>query len=227
MRAIDRLFWASCSFDDSWRAHAATMRSATVLSFSKDLAPNLGAALQLAKGFDPKFDHASVLDDLFEELEYLKSEDYKALRLNCLLGVCASFETFAKTFVAALSYEPEWKSKKSSDDLLTQDTSHDFAERFAIADKKWKSKYLVLLSAEFDWVDPIHIKSVGDVFWLRNQAAHNAGLASKDHTLEVFGDVFNRGQPVVIDKAQLSRCVNALRKCVKHIADGTPYLKAI
>ena len=220
---------AVSSFDDCWRAHAASMRAATVLSFSKELAPNLGVALQFAKGFDPKFDHATALEDLFDELDYLKSEDYKALRINCLLGLCASFESFAKTFIAALSYEPTWKKNQSSTDLLKQDTDQDFADRFAAVDRRWKEKrgYLELLRHEFDWVDSALIDSVGEVFWLRNQVAHNAEKASKERELKAFGEVLKKGQPVTIDKARLGRCVNLLRRCVKEIADGTPYLEAI
>jgi hypothetical protein len=228
MNAVSRLFFAVSSFDDRWRAHAASMRAATVLSFSKNLAPNLGVALQFAKGFDPKFDHTTSLEDLFDELDYLKSEDYKALRINCLLGLCASFESFAKTFIAALSYEPAWKQNAASAVVLTQDTDHDFADRFADADKRWKKLgYCELLRDEFDWVDSALIDSVGEVFWLRNQVAHNAEKASKDRELKAFGEVFKKGQEVIIDQARLGRCVNLLRKCVEEIADGTPYMEAI
>jgi hypothetical protein len=228
MNAVSRLFFGLSTFDESWRGHAATMRAATVLSFSTELAPNLAVSFNLAKGFDPNFNGATAIEDLFEELDFLKNEGYRPLRNNCLLGVCAAFESFVKTYVAALSYEPDWQTKTSDSNRLQQDTTSDFSERFSKADKRWKkSGYEKLLQEEFTWLDAQLISQVADVFWFRNQIAHNAGVSSKEKTLDGLNEVFSAGQAIVIDQVRLGKCVDVLRRCVKHIADGTPYVEAI
>jgi hypothetical protein len=204
------------------------MRAATVLSFSTELAPNLAASFKLAKGFDPNFNGATAIEDLFEELDYLKNEGYRPLRNNCLLGICAAFESFVKTYVAALSYEPDWQSKKSDSSCLQQETTSDFSERFSKADRRWrKPGYEKLLQEEFQWLDTQLISQVVDVFWFRNQIAHNAGFASKEKTLNGFSEVFSAGQTIDIDQERLGKCVDVLRRCVKQIADETPYMEAI
>ena len=227
MNALSRLFWALPEFNNSWRAHAAMMRAATVLSLSQELAPLLAVSINLAKGFDPGFDGTAAIEDLFEELEYLKDEDYRALRQNCLLGVCASFESFSKTCAAALSYDPNWRERRGTPECLAQDTSHDFSERYGSADKRWKNKYTEFLRSEFDWLEAQVIQNVADVLWLRNQVAHNGCHARDRRYLQVLGESFLAGKKVVIDKVRLGKCVNQIRLCVNQIADGTPYLDAI
>ena len=228
MNALSRLFWGRCTFDDSWRGHAVMMRSAMVLSFSKELAPNLVASFKLAKGFDPNFNGSRAIEDLFEDLDDLKTEGYRSLRNNCLLGVCAAFESFVKTYVAALSYEPDWQTKESGSICLLQETDSDFSDRFKEADKKWKKPgYEKLLEQEFQWLDIQLIKRVADVFWVRNQISHNAGFASKNKFLSVFEEEVKAGHEIVIDQVRLGQCVNVLRDCVNQIATKTPYLEAI
>ena len=227
MNAVSRLFWARSEFDNAWRAHAAAMRAATVLGFSRELAPLLAVSFNLAKGFDPGFDGAAAIEDLFEELDYLKDEDYRTLRQNCLLGVCASFESFSKTYAAALSYDPGWRTRQDTSECLVQDTSQDFSERYSAADKRWKSKYSEFLRSEFDWLSADAIQNVADVLWLRNQVAHNGSRARDEKYLCVLGESFLAGQDVAIDKGRLGKCINQIRICVDQIADGTPYRKAI
>ena len=227
MNAISRLFWARSTFDDSWRAHAATMRAATVPGFSRELAPLLAASFSLAKGFDPGFNGTAAIEDLFDELEYLKDEDYRALRQSCLLGVCAAFESFPKTCAAALSYDPSWQTQRCATGCLEQETSQDFGDRYAAADGRWRGQYRKFLSKEFNWLPVESIERVDDVMWLRNQVAHNGGNARDRRYLHVLNESFLAGQKIAIDKVRLGKCVNQIRICVNQIADGTPYLDAI
>lgn len=227
MRAVERLFRARTEFDDSWRAHAAAFRAVLVLGLAEPLAPSLVVALRMAKGFDPGFDGTAELDDIFDELEYLKSEHYAPMRKNCLLGVCAAFETFAKTFAGSLSYDENWRQTMGSSECLCQNTDTDFADRFSEGDRRWRRQYCHFLTTEFDWVDRDVVDRVGDVFWLRNQIAHNGGIARSRRVTHFQNKPVEVGQVIVVNRELLGACINTVRACVDSIAHGTPYMDAI
>lgn len=228
MRAVERLFWIRLDFDNSWRAHAASVRAARLLrSLPPDVAPLLASALSMAKGFEPGFDSAFALESLFEEIDYLRDQDYLPLRKNCLLGVCAAFEEFSKTYAAALSYEPNWQQMTESQGRLTQDTSADFEQRYLAEDRSWRRGYGKFLLEKFPWVDPLKVKAVEDVFWLRNQVAHNADRANVEKSLTICEHSFHQGDKVSIDGRLLGICVEGLRSAVSSISDPTPYMETV
>lgn len=227
MRAIDRLWDAPIEFEKSWRAHNAAMLSTTLFGYCEGIELQLATALHMAKGFDPALQASSVIENLFDEIEYLKDDGFRALRRNCLLGVCAAFETFAKTVAAALTYDYSWKENFDAPNVLSADTSLDFQARFVVADKEWKNKYKEFMSSKFSWVEPQQVEKVGEVFWIRNQVAHNASQARDSQLIQILDKQFCVGEEVEIDGSSLRHCVVAVRECMWMIIQGTPYLEAI
>jgi len=194
---------------------------------SPEVSPLLESTLSINKGFEPGFDSAFALGSLLDELQYLRDQDYLPLRKNCLLGVCAAFEEFSKTFAAALSYEPNWQQMTVSQGRLTQNTSSNFEERYRDEDSSWRKGYGLFLLKKFPWLVQPDIQGIEEVFWLRNQIAHNAGCANGDKSLNFCRIRFRPGEKIALDGHLLVACIDILRKAVNSISDPTPYLEAI
>lgn len=227
MRAVDRLFWARCDFDDAWRAHSAAMRSTLLVkSISPEGGPLLRAALSMSKGFEAGFDADFALEHLLDEIQHLQDSDFFPLRKNCLLGVCSSFEDFAKTCAASLSYEPNWRQLPEGKRLM-HETDGDFEDRFCRTDGAWKNGYEKFLLREFPWLTSHYAECVADVFWLRNQLTHNANRARDDRSLPVCSASLRKGEFITLGGDRLRLCVQSLKEVVRLVSDETPYLEAI
>ena len=191
--------------------------------------------LHRTDGLEAGFDECFPLEHLRVEAQELQGNDYVSLRKNCLLGVCASFEDYVKTVAAALSYEPDWKALVEGG-RLRQDTSADFHERFAEQDKAWRSwqseKYdTYFLSARFSEITNYREDRVREVFWLRNQFAHNAGVAGMKKNeatrcLEILGKTFSAGELLELDASTLKHLSQYLLTAMNDISNELPYFEA-
>lgn len=227
MNAAERLFWARCDFDNAWRAHSAVPSATTLVRrLSPEGAPLMTAALSMSKGFESGFDSVFALAHLLDEIDYLEDHDYFPSRKNGLLGACSSFESFAKPYATALSYEPNWHTLAEGKRLRRQ-TDSDFFDRFANADKRWKGRYKKFLSEEFPWLNSGYVDHVSEVFWLRNQLTHNADRAQNAETLTVFSASFAKGEVISLGSDRLRLSVQCLKEVVRLVSDETPYLEAI
>jgi hypothetical protein len=227
MKAVERLFWAHCDFDKAWRAHAAVLRATTMIRhLSVECEPQMIAALRASQGLESGFDSDFALEHLLCEINDLEGEDYFPLRKNALLGICSSFESFVKTFAAALTYESNWKSLDERKRLL-HETDLDFLDRFSKADERWKCDKKQFLRDAFPWLDFGYIDRVSEVFWLRNQLTHNADRAQNDKALTVFPASFAKGELISLGPDRLRLSVQCLSEVVRLVSDETPYREAI
>jgi hypothetical protein len=238
MKAVECLFWAQAEFDHSWRAHAASLRAVKLISgLPIGAEPFLRAALSTSDSFEAGFNSVFPLESLRDELEFLKEQDFFPMRKNCLLGVCSSFESFTKTYAAALSYEPEWQSSYESHQngpqfgprssgLLLQDTSADFSRKFSAKDVAWKRTRAQFWSDSFPWLKNYAIEWVEDIFWLRNQLTHNADIASTSRAMKFCQASFSEGEKIALGGELLGTCVATLRQVAQWIYEPTPYLEA-
>ena len=239
MRAIDRLFWAKLDFENAWRAHAVALRSVQVvleLPTENDLA--LSEALSRTDGFEAGFDGIYPLEGLRFEAQQVQDTDYFWLRRNCLLGICASFEDYVKTVAAALSYEPAWRNLKEGERLL-QNTEADFHQRFAEQDRAWRkvdiekpeTYFFANQFSDFPGLNEYVEQRVREVFWFRNQFAHNANRAgmkagSTGKVLEILGQTVFPGDRLQLDSANLTALTQYLRSIVMSISDDLPFFEA-
>lgn len=236
MRALDRLFWAKNDFENAWRAHAVALRSVQlVLELPRANDEALKETLHRTDGLEAGFDRDFALEHLRYEAQQVQDSDYFALRKNCLLGVCASFEDYVKTVAAALSYEPDWKLLEEGK-RLRQSTEADFHEKFAVQDKAWRDWLIekpetYFLPSRFDGLTEFVEECVREVFWFRNQLAHNGDMVGLRGTktgkkLKVFGQTFFPGDQLQLDSERLRGLTQYLHNIVTSISDGLPYMES-
>ena len=233
MRALDRLFWAKNSFENAWRAHAVALRSVQlVLELPPANDEALKETLHRTDGHEAGFDRYFALEHLRYEAQQVQDLDYFALRKNCLLGVCASFEDYVKTVAAALSYEPDWKLLEEGK-RLRQPTEADFHEKFAEQDDAWSDKKIgpIFLQSRFNGLTAYVEECVDEIFWFRNQLAHNADMVGQRGTktgkkLEVLGQTFFPGDQLQLDSERLRGLTQYLHNIVTSISDGLPYMES-
>lgn len=230
MRALDRLFWAKIDFENAWRAHAVALRSVQlVLELPPANDEALKETLSRTDGLEAGFDRDFALEHLRYEAQQVQESDYFALRRNCLLGVCASFEEYVKTVVAALSYEPKWKSLKEGE-RLRQDTDADFRKKFAAEDKAWRDEKKIFLESRFG-ITAFVAECIREVFWFRNQLAHNAGMVESKGTqtgkkLEILGQAFSPGDRLQLDSERLRVLTQYLHNIVTSISNELPCMES-
>ena len=191
--------------------------------------------LSRTAGLEAGFDRDFALESLRYEAQQVQDSDYFALRKNCLLGVCASFEDYVKTVAAALSYELDWKLLEEGK-RLQQSTEADFHEKFAVQDKAWRDwqgekPKTYFLPSRFDGVTDYVEECVREVFWFRNQLAHNAGMVGPKGTqtgkkLEILGQTFFPGDRLQLDSERLRALTQYLHNIVTSISDGLPYMES-
>ena len=225
MTPIARLAEACLAFDSSWRAHACSMRAVQLLRGSGGLEVALQAALTIAKGFPSEFNAAHEFDDLLEELDWLRDEQFEPLRRNCLLGVCASFENSVKVAATALSFGPAWVSSASDRARLDEDCDDAFGERFDQMDREWKGKQSRFFATWFPYLDTGTVAGATDAMWLRNQIVHNASRARSHRDLQALGLRFDAGDTISLTQPVIGAAVLALRECVVAAFKGSPYLE--
>ena len=228
MTPIERLAEARQEFDGGWRAHSASMRSMQLLRSASGLEAALQAALAMSKGFPREFDSADDLVDLLDELNWLKGEQFEPLRRNCLLGVCAGFESCMKLAATALSFGPNWRTDTGDHARLDQDCDVEFEERFGSADKEWSGKQETFLLTKFSHLQSERSLVLGatEAIWIRNQFTHNAGRARSEKSLPTLGLSFRRGDRIELQQPLMATCVSALVACGRAAFAGTPYLEA-
>lgn len=236
MRALDRLVRAKTDFDNTWRAHAVALRSVQlVLELPSAIDETLRETLSKTNGLEAGFDTIFPLEHLRYEAQQIREVDYFPLRKNCLLGICASFEDYVKTVAAALSYQPDWRLSSEGKRLL-QPTKVDFHEKFSIQDKAWRAWEIdnpktYFLRPRFDGLTDYVEERVREVFWFRNQLAHNADMVGLKGTqtrkkLEILGQTFSPGERLQLDSERLSGLTHYLRNIVTSISEDLPYMEA-
>lgn len=227
MNALSILSKACTDFDDSYRGHLVAMQAVILIGYSKEIAPLFAGTINMSKGFNPEFNGKNSIENLFEEIEHQKNTNYQALRKNCLLGVCAGFEAFVKTFVAALSYDPNWRVTRDTENcLLLTEIEDAFEARYKNADVVWKkTKRKEFIKKQFDWLDADSVQDVIDIIWLRNQVAHNNSYANCDCYIKLLNENFCTNGFIEITKVKLSICIKRIKKITELIAKETPYLE--
>ena len=87
------------------------------------------------------------------------------------------------------------------------------------------------LPSRFDGLTEIVEECVREVFWFRNQLAHNGDMVGPKGTntgrkLEILGQSFYPGERLQLDSERLRGLTQYLRNIVTSISEGLPFIES-
>ncbi len=228
MLALERLSLASRNFDQTIDAHCISYKAINlVLQQTFDSNEPYSKYPQLEKIYK----QAGYFDDFeifVEQCESIEKNDYFYLRKNFFLGICSAFDEFIFSCIAALSYEPMWRSISVGKRMLYEVSDMEFYEKFLeveIEAAKEKSKHKPrsgILQCKFNDLKSEDMMAVDGVFWLRNQLTHNLNIAKEDFPSQIFSKKYTLGTEIVLDTKLVNDSVSVLNRVVKSIYEETP-----